>query len=289
MVDVAIIGGGPAGIAAALNVQIRNRTLILFSKEAESKKILRAKRIDNYPGMPGISGGALSKAYRNHIEDMGIEVVLKPIDHVYAMGDYYVVTCADEMWEAKSVILATGVNDDKLIIGEEELVGQGVSYCATCDGRLYKGGSVMVIAYNESAYEEAGYLSELASVTFIPAKKGIKKPDGMEGPDYAKPAGIRREGRRVILETDQGEFYADCAFIFRNAIAPASLVPGIDAQEGCVKVNRDLSTNLPGLFAAGDITGAPYQIAKAVGEGATAGLSAVSYVNGLKDSSENGG
>ncbi|MBQ1257016.1 MAG: NAD(P)/FAD-dependent oxidoreductase [Clostridia bacterium] len=92
---------------------------------------------------------------------------------------------------------------------------------------------------------------------------------------------IRKAEKGVVIETDKGEFSGDCVFIFRSAIAPGTLLPGLETENGHIPVSRDMSTNLPGVFAAGDVTGLPYQIAKAIGEGATAGLSANKYIQSL--------
>lgn len=282
MYDVAIVGGGPSGIAAALNVRLRGLNMIMFSAQEGSRKLKSAQEIPNYPGFPNVSGEKLAGAYEEHMRSAGILPFIKTIDHIYAMGDYYALTCGDEMWEAKSVILATGVSAQKPLKGEEELIGRGVSYCATCDGMLYKGGHVIVIGYDESAREEAEYLSTLASVTYFPVTKDAKDAENTQIIRGAKPFAIEKAERKVRLITDTGEYTGDCIFIFRSSVAPGTLLMGLETENGHAKVSRDLSTNLPGVFAAGDVTGLPYQIAKAVGEGATAGLSAVKYINSLK-------
>ena len=278
MYDIAILGSGPAGAAAAINARIRGRSFLLFGAEKASNKLKSARRIENYPGMPGVSGEALASAFAGHLQLAGIEVTEKKIDHVYPMGDYYALTSGEEMWEARSVILAAGVSPQSFLPGEEELVGRGVSYCATCDGALYRGGRVIALAYDEQAGEEAAFLKTLARVTYFPLSPRVPVPDGVEVVSDLKPLGIRAENRRVFVRTERGEIEGDCVFIFRSAIAPGLLIPGLETENGTVTVGRDLSTNLPGVFAAGDVTGAPYQIAKAVGEGATAALSAVKYL-----------
>ncbi len=281
MIDVAIVGGGPAGIAAAVNVSIRGLSMMLFAGPDGLKKVKSAKEIPNYLGFPGVSGECLAGAYEEHMRLHGILPVNKTIDHIYPMGEYYMLTSGDEMWEARSVILTTGVMSQKPIPGEEELIGRGVSYCATCDGMLYKGGHVLALGYEESAVEECEYLLRLMKVTYFPLYKNAKRVEGAENIENIKPLSIRKGEKGVILTTDQGEFEGDCAFIFRSAVAPGTLVPGLETENGHIIVSRDLSTNLPGVFAAGDVTGLPYQIAKAVGEGATAGLNANKYIQSL--------
>ena len=179
MLDVAIIGSGPAGVAAAINVRQRNRSLVLLGAAEVSHKLESAQEIANYPGFPEIGGAALGEAFHRHLDALGIAVERKYVDHVYPMGDFYALTSGEEMWEARSVVLATGVTAFKPIEGEIELLGRGVSYCATCDGRLYKGRPVLALAYDEDAEEEIRYLSELSDVTCIVMKKGVRVPEGV--------------------------------------------------------------------------------------------------------------
>ncbi len=281
MFDVAIVGGGPAGIQAALNVKIRALSMVMFSGPNGLNKVKSAKEIPNVLGFPNASGETLAGAYEEHMRRAGILPIMKPIDHIYPMGDYYALTSGDEMWEAKSVILTTGVMSQKPLPGEEELIGRGVSYCATCDGMLYKGGHVIVLGYEESAEEECEYLLKLMDVTYFPLHKNAREIPGAETITDAKPVSIKKAEKGVIIDTDKGEFSGDCVFIFRSAIAPGTLLPGLETENGHILVSRDMSTNLPGVFAAGDATGLPYQIAKAIGEGATAGLSANKYIQSL--------
>ena len=286
MLDVAIVGGGPAGIAAAVNVNIRGLEMALFSGPDGLKKVKSAKEIPNYLGFPGVNGEELAGAYEEHMRLAGIFPIEKTIDHIYPMGDYYVLTSGDEMWEARSVILTTGVMNQKPIQGEEELIGRGVSYCATCDGMLYKGGHVIVLGYDESAVEECEYLLKLMKVTYFPLYKNAKGVQGADNIENTRPLSIQKGEKGVILTTDAGEYEGDCAFIFRSAIAPGTLLMGLETENGHILVSRDLSTNLPGVFAAGDVTGLPYQIAKAVGEGAVAGLNANKYIQTLERGNE---
>jgi len=284
--DVAIVGGGPAGIQAALNVKLRALSMVMFSGPMGLNKVKSAKEIPNVLGFPNVNGETLAGAYEDHMRRAGILPIMKHIDHIYPMGDYYALTSGDEMWEAKSVILATGVTSQKPLAGEEELIGRGVSYCATCDGMLYKGGHVIVLGYEESAREECEYPLELMSVTFFPLHKNARDFPGAETISDAKPISVKRAEKGVIVNTDKGEFSGDCVFIFRSAVAPGTLLPGLETENGHIVVSRDMSSNLPGVFAAGDVTGLPYQIAKALGEGATAGLSANKYIQSLSKESD---
>lgn len=286
MLDLAIIGCGPAGVAAALNAKIRGLDFILFGAEERSNKLEKARKVFNFPGFSGDSGGEIARAFEEHLKQANIQIEKRVIDRVYAMGNSFTLTCGDEMWESRAVILATGVSPQKMLEGEEELIGRGVSYCATCDGNLYKGKSVAVLAYDRQALHEAEYLSRLASVTYVPLAGNTETPENVSVVSSVTPRKIQTENGKIALITDGKTILTDCVFIFRSAVAPSVLVPGLETEDGFAAVKRDLSTNIPGLFAAGDVTGLPHQIAKAVGEGATAALSAAGYLAALKRADE---
>ena len=168
--DIAIIGTGPAGVSAAITATIRNKKIILFGSRELSDKIRKAHLIQNYPGFPECSGAELCDAFAAHLEKMGIEITEEKINAVYPMGETFALqTMKNEMHQARSVILACGMVQGKLLPGEEELVGRGISYCATCDAPLYRGRSVAVIGYSPEAEEEVNFLSEVASeVLYFP-------------------------------------------------------------------------------------------------------------------------
>ncbi|MBO4395466.1 MAG: NAD(P)/FAD-dependent oxidoreductase [Eubacterium sp.] len=277
--DIAIIGCGPAGVSAAITAKIRNKTVLLIGDEISSK-VEKAQEIKNYPGLPDIRGDALAGAFISHLEKMEIEITKKRVSTVYAMGDYFAIQADEEMLEAKSVILATGIVTGKSIPGEDELLGRGVSYCATCDASLYRGKSVIVVGYSKKEEEEAAFLSEVCSdVTYIPIYK-----DETDLPDTVRVVReqvkeIRSEGDKRIVVTSESEYTTDGVFVLRDAIAPDRLVPGLETDGGHIVVDRHMQTNLDGVFACGDITGTPYQYIKAAGEGNVAALSAVNYLS----------
>ena len=171
--DIAIIGTGPAGLSAAINAKIRNKKYIIFGSRELSAKIIKAPKVNNYLGLPKITGVELKEAFQKHIEEMDIKITYERVNNVYAMGDYYSIMVNDKIYEATTVILTTGVEFSKAINGEEQYLGRGVGYCATCDAPLYKGKKVAIIGYNKEGEDEANYVSELASkVYYIPMYKG---------------------------------------------------------------------------------------------------------------------
>ena len=313
--DIAIIGTGPAGISAAITATIRNKKIILFGSRELSDKIRKAHLIQNYPGFPECSGEDLCNAFAAHLEKMGIEITEEKINAVYPMGETFALqTMKNEMYQARSVILACGMVQGKLLPGEEELVGRGVSYCATCDAPLYRGRSVAVIGYSPEAEEEVNFLSEVASeVLYFPVyrdepkvsesvkvvrqipqailnKEAAEEAFSLAQADTAKSSAkdlasgealsvdALKQGQ-LAVQTTKGTFPADGIFVLRSSVPAGQLIPGIEMDGEHVKVNLQMETGVPGCFACGDITGRPYQYVKAAGQGNVAVLSAVSYLD----------
>lgn len=280
--DIAIVGSGPAGITAAVNATIRNKKVIVFGNKDLSKKLYKAPKIDNYIGFPGITGKSLVKEFQKHLKEMDIEITEKKVDSIYNMGDYYSLMVNNEMYESKTLILATGVQFGKPFKGEKEFLGRGVGYCATCDAPLYKNKIVTIIGYNKEAVEEANYVSELASrVYFIPMFKNEHKLN--DNIEIIKDVPIEIIGNTKVekLLLKDTEIVTDGVFILRDSIAPDQLVPGIEIEGSHIKVNKNMETNLKGCYASGDCVGKPYQYLKSMGEGQVAALNAVSYIDNL--------
>lgn len=280
--DIAIVGSGPAGLSAALNAKIRNKKFIIFGNSNLSNKIVRAQKINNYLGVFDIDGKALKEKFQEHIDSMGIKITEERVNNIYAMGDYFALMVNEKMYEAKTVILATGMEAGKTIEGEEKLLGKGVGYCATCDAPLYKGKVVTIIGYNKEAEEEANYVNELAEkVHYIPMYK--EEYDLKDDIEIIKdrPVEILGDTKVTALKLKEKQIDTDGIFVLRDSISPGQLVPGLLMEEGHIKVDRNMATNIPGCFAAGDCVGTPYQYIKSAGEGNIAALSAVRYLDKL--------
>ena len=278
--DVAIVGTGPAGLEAAITLKIRKKNIIVIGKKNSSGKVRSAEKIDNYLGIPAVSGDDLAKKMLDHAESMGVEITEGRVSMIYPYGEYFAIQSGEEIIEATSVILCAGVAPAKTIPGESEFLGRGVSYCATCDAAMYKDKKAVVVSYSPAFEEEAEFLRKYASeVIYVPVYDAGELK--IEGVDIfkGKPVEIKGAMKANTLVTDNGEIQTDGVFVLRDQIAPSSMVPGLETEGSAVKCGRDMSTSIPGLFAAGDITGAPYQLIKASGEGLVAALSAVSYLN----------
>lgn len=285
--DLAIIGSGPAGLSAALNAQIRKKKFIIFGTKELSGKLTRAEKINNYLGFYGKSGKEMRDEFKYHLESMNIEITEEKINNIYSMGEYYSLMANDKIYEATAVILATGVNFGKPLKGEEEFLGRGVGYCATCDAPLYKNKIVTIIAYNKHDEDEANFIGTIASkVYYIPMyKEDIELDDSIEVV-FDIPKEIHGDEKVEKLILKNSEIITDGIFILRDSVSPGQLVPGLEMDGNNVKVDRKMQSNLKGCFAAGDIVGAPYQYIKAAGEGNIAALSAVSYIDKQKRTSK---
>lgn len=173
MYDLIIIGTGPAGLSAAINAKIRNKKFKIFGYSNLSSKLTKAPRIDNYLGFYGMTGEEIKNKFIEHINEMEIKITNERINNVYALGDKFVAMVADKVYEAKAIILATGVQYGNLLEGEKEYLGKGVGYCATCDAPLYRNKIVTIIAHNKMGEDEARYVSEFAKeVYYVPMYEG---------------------------------------------------------------------------------------------------------------------
>ena len=285
--DIAIVGSGPAGLSAALNAKIRNKTFKVFGTKEISPKLVKAHQINNYLGFYGKSGKEIRDEFAKHLEAMDIEITEEKINNIYSMGDYFALMGSKNTYEATTVILATGVNFGKPLKGEEEYLGRGVGYCATCDAPLYKDKIVTIIAYNKHEESEANFLAQVASkVYYIPMYKEEVEVD--ESIEIIKDTPVEIVGEQFVqkLILKNNEIETDGLFILRDSISQGQLVPGLELDKNHVQVDRKMATNLKGCFAAGDIVGTPYQYIKAAGEGNIAALSAVSYLDELKRNSK---
>lgn len=278
--DIAIIGTGPAGISAAITSKIRNKNIIFFGSKDLSMKVQKAHTIYNYPGLGAVGGDELKEAFSNHLKSQNIEITQQKVTAVYAMGDYFAVQTATESYEACAVIIATGVNAGKPYPGEEEFLGSGVSYCATCDAPLYKGKSAIIVGYSPKEESEAEFMAEIAQkVIYIPMYKDeVKLSDKIEI-IYDTPVSVEGSMKAEKLVAKNGEYCADGIFFLRESVSPAQLVPGLEMDGNHIKVNRSMETSIEGCFACGDITGTPYQYIKSAGEGNVAALSAVTFID----------
>ena len=279
MYDIAIVGSGPAGISAAVNAKIRNKSVIVFGNDELSHKVEISREINNYIGFANVTGSELNDAFRKHLKDLEIEITPKRITGVYKMKDKFTLLANRESFEAKCVILALGSETVKPITNERELLGRGVSYCATCDGMFYKGRSIAVFCDNENMLDEVEYLSQIAKKVYLFAPFDVKT--SVENVEIlpSKITEIIGESKvEAVTLKDGRRIEVDGVFFLKQAVSADVLLFGLKTENGLITVDRNMKTNIDGCFAAGDCTGTPYQIAKAVGEGNIAAHSAFEYL-----------
>ena len=278
--DIAIIGSGPAGLSAALNAKIRKKEFVIFGNKELTQKLSKAHEINNYLGFYRKSGKEIQEEFNNHLKEMDINITEEKINNVYAMGDYFALMVNEKIYEATTVILATGVQYGKLFEGEERLLGKGVGYCATCDAPLYKGKVVTIIAYNKHEEAEANFIATIAAkVYYIPMYNEEVEVDSSIEIINDVPIEIIGEDKVRNLKLKNSKIDTDGIFILRDSISPGQLVPGLKIVKNHIEVDRLMKTNINGCFAAGDVVGKPYQYIKSAGEGNIAALSAVSYID----------
>ena len=280
-VDLLIVGAGPAGLSAAITACRRNKTAVVVGKEEASSKLIKAHRVENYPGLPGIAGAELASRLQSHAREAGAVFSLDEVQGITAEDGFYHAFGRKDSYPARAVVLAPGVARDPALPGEEEFLGRGVSYCATCDGMFYRGRRVAVIGYLPAAVEEALFLSEIgAEVHYLPRYPLAGEPPAGLRLLRARPLAILGGETVTALRTEEGDLEVAGVFIEREALPAEQLLPGLEVAGGFIRVDRAQRTNLPGVFAAGDCTGKPWQIARAVGEGQVAALSAADFLAG---------
>lgn len=281
--DIIVLGSGPAGLSAAVTARGRNKSVLVIGNRWQDSPLARAERVDNYLGMPGMTGMEMLEAFQRHAQEMGVEMVTGKVLSIMEWEGFH-LTVGSQVYEGSALILAPGVVRQAKFPGEETYLGRGVSYCATCDGMLYRNKPVAVVGRSKDAPHEAAYLKSIGCQVVYVAPK---RPDQLEEDiPFIQAAKLAVKGEQTVtaLEADGADIPVNGVFILREAVAPGDLLPGLILEKGAIQVDRSMATSVPGVFAAGDATGAPLQVSKAVGEGLIAALSACEYLdrNGSK-------
>ncbi len=283
MTDIIVIGGGPAGLSAAINARARGKRVLVVSNPISENPLYKAPVMDNYPGLPNISGADYLHKLEDHARESGAQFRSGRVLTIAPMGNRFFVSIGSDFEEARSVIIAIGAQRGAKFPGEEEFLGRGVSWCATCDGMLYRGKDVVVVGLSHDAPAEANFLQEIGcKVTYV----ARQTPEDLNSEiPVLLGRKISVKGEAVVTAVHVDETVVSCqgAFILRSAMAPGDLLPNLTLENGYIPVDRSMATNLPGVFACGDCTGLPLQAAKAVGEGLIAGQSAAEYLDHLEN------
>lgn len=289
--DVVIIGSGPAGVQAAIHASRRKVSVLVAGKAAASAAA--GTEMDNYFGTGRVSGDALIAEGMRQAESTGAVFLGQNVISASRDGDSFRLGLEDGTEvNARSVIIATGISRKKLgIPGEKELFGKGVSYCAVCDCNFYRGRRAVIVGNESEAAVSAemmtGYASETSWVAWdVQANPAlVAKAEAAGVRMYGlKPKAILGEGKVESLELEDGTLIpTDGVFIELGARSSADLAMDLDVMpemDDTIKVDCDCATGVPGVYACGDVTGRPWQVAKAVGQGCVAGTNAAAYAKG---------
>lgn len=282
--DLAILGCGPAGLSAAINANIRNKRVIVIGAELCSPPLHKAQKIDNYPGLPGIRGEELLDRFMEQAGNMDIEITSIKAGAINEDNGIFNILAGETIIQSRTIVIATGIPYKPTLPREEKFLGRGLGYCATCDGPLYRDKDVLIIAHSAEGEPEGDFMAEICKkVYYLPLYKEPDQLDTRVEIITSRPVDIVGDDFVEGLKLDDGrEIKIDGLFVLGGETAPDRLLPGLEIEDKHIKVNRQQETNLKGVFAAGDCTGAPYQVAKSVGEGQVAGLNASKYASSKK-------
>ena len=302
MFDLIIVGAGTAGLSAAIYGVRAGKSVLVLEGAAYGGQIINTPEIENYPGIKKISGFEFATNLYNQAKELGAEIRFEKVLSVQEKNGHKIVVTKDKEYEAKAVILATGAKNRNLgIEKEQELVGKGVSYCATCDGMFYRGKVVAVNGGGNTAVEDATFLSEYVEKVYVIHRRDSFRADKAEVDRLVARKNVELVLNSTIkaLESDalgltgilvvdkdgkERQIQVDGLFVaigqapdneaFRNEV-------DLDSK-GYISAGEDCSTKTEGIFTAGDCrTKAVRQLATAASDGAVAALAAVNYINGL--------
>jgi thioredoxin reductase (NADPH) len=298
--DLVIIGGGPAGLTAGIYGRRAELDLAVLDSGVGGGQIANAGRVENYPGFPdGISGIELAETFKKHAENSGVNVnILEPVESIKKEGNQFIVETNKDAYEAKAVIVATGLIYKKLgVPGESVLSGRGVSYCATCDGAFFKGKRVAVVGGGTGAVKAALNLADLASHIFVVTKREypkvaekiietrLKKAENIEIIPHSSVKKIIGENKVEGIEIETlGELKTldvDGVFVEVGKKPQTTFLSSLEVEQrkGYIVADGNQMSSVPGLFAAGDVVfDSVKQVGVAIAQGTVATLSAYDYI-----------
>ena len=300
--DVLIIGGGPAGLTAGLYTSRADLKTVLVESMMIGGQVITTTKIENYPGFPGgVDGPELMQRFHEHCQEFGLEIVQGEVQALRDLGATKEVTVDGKQVQARAVIVTTGAEPRKLgIPGEKELVGRGVSYCATCDGAFFRNVPIAVIGGGDTAAEEALFLSRFASKVYLVHRRDALRAtrilqerifanDKIEVVWDSVPEQVLSDNRGVsgleIINKVTGEksvLALEGVFFAIGVIPKAHFLADVLElnEDGYIMTDAECRTSMPGVFAAGDVRNKMLkQIATAVGDGAVAAIAAEKYLD----------
>lgn len=301
--DVIIIGAGPAGMTAAVYASRANLDTLMIERGVPGGQMADTEDIENYPGFESILGQELSNKMFEHAKKFGAEYAYGVVQGVTDHGDYKEVDAGGTVYKTKTVIITTGAQYRKVgVPGEEELTGRGVSYCAVCDGAFFRDAEIVVIGGGDSAVEEGMYLTRFAKkVTIVHRRDTLRAQKIIQDRAFANDKidfiwdtvveKINEENGKVgsltlknVKTGEMSEFGADGVFIYVGTVPLSEPFKslGIVDEEGYIPTTENMETNVPGIYAAGDIRVKDLrQVVTATGDGSIAAETAIKYIEEL--------
>lgn len=299
MYDIIIIGAGPAGLTAAIYARRASKKVLVLEMNTYGGAIINTLDIENYPAYAHISGFDLATKIYNQAKELGTEVIFEKVIQVKNNNDFKEIITNNNSYKCKAIIIATGSKNRKLgLVNEDDLIGKGVSYCATCDGNFYKKKVVAVVGGGNTALEDALYLSDIASKVYLIHRrnefrgddKSLSQLNNKDNIEFIYNSNITKlndkEKLTSIEVTDNfgniRNINVDGLFIAVGRIPEKQIFKDLITldESGYIKALEDCHTNVDGIFVAGDIrTKMVRQLVTATSDGAVAAIEAIKYIS----------
>jgi thioredoxin reductase (NADPH) len=265
--DVIIIGGGIAGVTAAIYLKRANKNVILIESSSIGGQIINASEVENYPGYVSIKGYELANVFKEQLNNLNIDVKYESVTKIDGIDDNFTITTNNGVYNSKKIIIATGTVSRKLSIGDK-FNGRGISYCATCDGNFFKGKDVAVLGGGNTAIDDALYLSNICNKVYLIHRNSnfkaeeskvalLKEKENVELVTDAILANINGENEIESVEVTQGDnnrtINVKGIFVCIGRINSINFIDGLDNTNGFINTNDELETNIKGIYAIGDV------------------------------------
>ena len=294
MYDIVIIGAGPAGLTAAIYARRGGKKTLVLEGKTYGGQIINTLDIENYPAEPKISGLELAKKMYTQAKDLGAEIEYEKVTEIVDNGETKLVKTEEGEYETKAVIIATGTDYRKLgLENEEKLTGRGVSYCATCDGALFKDKEVAVAGGGNGALYEALYLADIVSKVYLIHRREelrgdeilVKKLEEKGNVEFILGSNVTKINGEEKLESieinNERTIEVSCLFIAIGREPKNDFINAKKDENGYIEAGEDCKTNIDGIFVAGDTrTKSTRQIVTATSDGAIAATAAIKYLSG---------